>query len=192
MYILLAVKIGLDSESRIVFQYCYLSLAPYRTNWAWSFSDPARSAGKLTQLPSMRTALSYVRITFDCVSTPREFLADVSGKYSRTGAVKLLITRRRASRLKLLRRYRFARNYSLSPAGSATWGCGSSPRSKDDSTLAPRLLLLSSMSPLAMPASRWGNPGRPGRADGGTRPRAFSSDRRAMYPVAVSRYCAGH
>jgi len=92
---------------------------------------------------------------------PRDFLADVSVNHSRTGAVKLLITRRTSQSSKLLR-VPFA---GLQPVpGGRNWAAIQPPLQKDDSTLRLAYSALE-LSPWAMPAHAVGNPGRPGRAD---------------------------
>jgi len=109
----------------------------------------------IDQLRDALVCSYYVR----CVSTQR-FLADVSVNHSRTGAVKLLITRRTSQSSKLLRGT--VRRTTACP-GAAT-GLRSSPRSKRMTRpCASRTLLSSCLRGNA--GSRCGNPGRPGRAD---------------------------
>jgi len=108
---------------RLVF-HMILSLAdPYRTNWGVLLADSGTIRRKL--LDQLRDALVcsyYVR----CVSTP-EIFADVSVNHSRTGAVKLLITRRDEQSSKLLRGP-FA---GLQPVpGGRNWGCDPAPAPK--------------------------------------------------------------
>jgi len=147
---------------------------PYRTNWGCLLADSGTIAGKL--LDQLRDALVcsyYVR----CVSTQR-FLADVSVNHSRTGAVKLLITRRTSQSSKLLR-VPFA---GLQPVpGGRNW-LRSSPRSKRMTRLAPRVLCSRAVS-VAMPAHAVGT--LDARAEP-TWPRQAFSSIAAMYPVLAS------
>jgi len=148
---------------------------PYRTNWGCLLADSGTIRRKL--LDQLRDALVcsyYVR----CVSTQR-FLADVSVNHSRTGAVKLLITRRTSQSSKLLRGT--VRRTTACPRRPQL-GCDPAPLQKDDSTLRLAYSALE-LSPWAMPAHAVGNPGRPGRAD--VARQAFSSIA-AMYPVLAS------
>jgi len=135
---------------------------PYRTNWGCLLATPARSAGKL--LDQLRDALVcsyYVR----CVSTQR-FLADVSVNHSRTGAVKLLITRRTSQSSKLLR-VPFA---GLQLSRRPQLGCDQ-PRSKRMTRpCASRTLLSSCLR--GQCGSRCGEPWTPGPSRRGP-PRPF-------------------
>jgi len=106
-----------------------------------------------------------------------EILADVSVNHSRTGAVKLLITRRTSQSSKLLR-VPFA-DYSLSRRPQL--GCDPAPLQKDDSTLRSRTLLSSCLRGQCR-LTLW-EPWTPGRAD--VARQAFSSIA-AMYPVLAS------
>jgi len=130
---------------------------PYRTNWGCLLADSGTIRREVTR--PVRDALVcsyYVR----CVSTP-EILADVSVNHSRTGAVKLLITRRDEPSSKLLRGT--VRRTTACPRRPQL-GCDPAPLQKDDSTLRLAYSALE-LSPWAMPAHAVGNPGRPGRAD---------------------------
>jgi len=85
---------------------------------------------------------------------------DVSVNHSRTGAVKLLITRRDDQSSKLLR----VTVRRIQPVPAAATGLRSSPRSKRMTRPCARVLC----SPSCLRGqcgSRCGNPGRPGRAD---------------------------
>jgi len=140
-------------------------------------ATPARSPGSYSTSCGRLVCSYYVR----CVSTP-EILADVSVNHSRTGAVKLLITRRDEPSSKLSG-YR-SPDYSLSrrPQLAAI-----QPRSKRMTRLAPRVLCSRAVS-VAMPAPLWGTwtPAEP------TWPRPGLFVDRSYVPCAGQRYCAGH
>jgi len=108
-----------------------------------------------------------------------EILADVSVNHSRTGAVKLLITRRDEQSSKLLRGT--VRRTTACPGGR-NWAAIQPPLQKDDSTLRLATLLSSCLRG-PMPAHAVGTwtpgPSRRGPAQ------AFSSIA-AMYPVLAS------
>jgi len=133
-----------------------LSLATLSHELGCLLATPARSAGKL--LDQLRDALVcsyYVR----CVSTQR-FLADVSVNHSRTGAVKLLITRRTSQSSKLLR-VPFA---GLQPVpGGRNWAA-IQPRSKRMTRPCASRTLLSSCLRGQCRLTLW-EPWTPGRAD---------------------------
>jgi len=132
---------------------------PYRTNWGVSFSRLRHDPPEVTRPVAGRPSMFVLR---SMRKHPRDFLADVSVNHSRTGAVKLLITRReRASRLSSSG-VPFA---GLQPVpGGRNWAAIQPPLQKDDSTLRLAYSALE-LSPWAMPAHAVGNPGRPGRAD---------------------------
>jgi len=154
---------------------------PYRTNWGCLLADSGTIRREVTRPVAGRLVCSYyVR----CVSTQR-FLADVSVNHSRTGAVKLLITRRTSQSSKLLRGT--VRRTTACPR-RRNWAAIQPPLQKDDSTLRLAYSALE-LSPWAMPAHAVGNPGRPGRADV-ARPGLFVD--RSYVPCAGQRYCAGH
>jgi len=143
-----------------------------------SFSRLRHDPRKL--LDQLRDALVcsyYVR----CVSTQR-FLADVSVNHSRTGAVKLLITRRTSQSSKLLR-YR-SPDYSLSRGRN--WAAIQPPLQRMTRPCASRTLLSSCLRGNA--GSRCGNPGRPASRRGPARPFRRSQ----LCTLCCQRYCAGH
>jgi len=147
---------------------------PYRTNGV-SFSrlrhDPPGSYSTSCGRPSMFVLRSMRKHP--------EILADVSVNHSRTGAVKLLITRRTSQSSKLLRGT--VRRTTACPRRPQL-GCDPAPLQKDDSTLRLAYSALE-LSPWAMPAHAVGTldarPSRRGPAQ------AFSSIA-AMYPVLAS------
>jgi len=110
---------------------------PYRTNWVVSFKPNSGTIRRklLDQLRDALVCSYYVR----CVSTQR-FLADVSVNHSRTGAVKLLITRRTSQSSKLLRGT--VRRTTACPRGR-NWAA-IQPRSKRMTRPLPSRTLLSS------------------------------------------------
>jgi len=113
-----------------------------------------------------------------------EILADVSVNHSRTGAVKLLITRRTSQSSKLLRGT--VRRTTACPGGR-NWAA-IQPRSKRMTRpCASRTLLSSCLR--GQCRSRCGEPWTPGRADV-ARPGLFVD--RSYVPCAGQRYCAGH
>jgi len=120
-----------------------LSLATLSHELGCLLADSARSAGSTRPVADALVCSYYVR----CVSTP-EIFGGRFGNHSRTGAVKLLITRReRASRLSSsgVR----SPDYSLSPAPQLA--AIQPPLQKDDSTLRLAYSALE-LSPWAMPA----------------------------------------
>jgi len=138
-------------------------------------ATPARSAGSYSTscgTPSMFVLRSMRKHP--------EILADVSVNHSRTGAVKLLITRRTSQSSKLLRVR--SPDYSLSrrPQLAAI-----SPLQKDDSTCASRTLLSSCLrGQCGHAVGTW----TPGRADVARQPFRRSQ----LCTCAGQRYCAGH
>jgi len=116
-----------------------------------------------------------------CVA-PRDF-GDVSVNHSRTGAVKLLITRRDEQSSKLLRGT--VRRTTACPRRPQL-GCDPAPAQKDDSTLRLAYSALE-LSPWAMPAHAGGEPWTPGPSRVAP-PRPISSIA-AMY-LCWQRYCA--
>jgi len=160
---------------------------PYRTNWGCLLADSGTIRREVTRPVAGRPSMFVLR---SMRKHPRDFLADVSVNHSRTGAVKLLITRQgRASRLSSSG-VPFA-GLQLSPA--AATGLRSSPRSKRMTRpCAPRVLCSRAVS-VGNAGSRCGNPGRPGRADVAP-PRGLFVDRQ-LHTVPCcwrQRYCAGH
>jgi len=118
---------------------------------------------------------------------PQRFLADVSVNHSRTGAVKLLITRRDEPVSKLPQGT--VRRTTACPRRPQL-GCDPAPAPKGDSTLRLAYSALELFSG-AMPAHAVGeNPGRPGRADVAP-PRPFFVDR-SYVPCAGPALLRGH
>jgi len=121
-----------------------LSLATLSHELGVSFSDSGTIRREVTRPVAGALVCSYyVR----CVSTP-EIFGGRSVNHSRTGAVKLLITRRTSQSSKLLR-VPFA---GLQPVpGGRNWAAIQPPLQKDDSTLRLAYSALE-LSPWAMPA----------------------------------------
>jgi len=140
-----------------------------------SFSDSGTIRREVTrQLRDALVCSYYVR----CVSTQR-FLADVSVNHSRTGAVKLLITRRTSQSSKLLR-VPFA---GLQPVpGGRNWAA-IQPRSKRMTRPCASRTLLSSCLRGQCRLTLWGT--LDARAEPTGPAQAFSSIA-AMYPVLAS------
>jgi len=105
---------------------------PYRTNWG-VFSRLRHDPREVTRPVAGRPSMFVLR----SMRNTQRFCGRF-GKYSRTGAVKLLITRRRASRLSSSG-YRSR----LQPVPAAATGCDPAPLQKDDSTLRLGTLLSS-------------------------------------------------
>jgi len=151
-----------------------LSLATLSHELGCLLADSGTIAGKFTRPVADALVCSYyVR----CVSTP-EILADVSVNHSRTGAVKLLITRRDEP-VRLSSSGGTVRRTTACPGGR-NWAA-IQPRSKRMTRLAPRVLSLRAVS-WAMAGSRCANPDA-GRA---TWPRPGLFVDRTMYPVLAS------
>jgi len=148
---------------------------PYRTNWGCLLADSGTIRREVTRPVAGRLVCSYyVR----CVSTP-EILADVSVNHSRTGAVKLLITRRTSQSSKLLR-VPFA---GLQPVpGGRNWAA-IQPRSKRMTRPCASRTLLSSCLRGQCRLTLWGT--LDARAEPTWPAQAFSSIA-AMYPVLAS------
>jgi len=162
-------------RSRLVFHMILVS-PPYRTNWGCLLADSGTIRREVTRPVADALVCSYyVR----CVSTQR-FLADVSVNHSRTGAVKLLITRRTSQSSKLLRGT--VRRTTACPA--AQLGCDPAPLQRMTRPCASRTLLSSCLRGNA--GSRCGNPGRRPSRRGPARP--FVD--RSYVPCAGQRYCA--
>jgi len=154
---------------------------PYRTNWGCLLADSGTIRREVTRPVAGRPSMFVLR----SMRKHPEILADVSVNHSRTGAVKLLITRRTSQSSKLLR-VPFA---GLQPVpGGRNWAAIQPPLQKDDSTLRLAYSALE-LSPWAMPAHAVGNPGRPGEP---TWPRPGLFVDRSYVPCAGQRYCAGH
>jgi len=132
---------------------------PYRTNWGCLLADSGTIRREVTRPVAGRPSMFVLR---SMRKHPRDFLADVSVNHSRTGAVKLLITRRTSQSSKLPQGYR-SPDYSLSPA--AATGLRSSPRSKRMTRPCASRTLLSSCLRGQCRLTLWGTLERPGRAD---------------------------
>jgi len=112
-----------------------LSLATLSHELGCLLADSARSPEVTRPVADALVCSYYVR----CVA-PQRFLADVSVNHSRTGAVKLLITRRTSQSSKLLRGT--VRRTTACPGGR-NWAAIQPPLQKDDSTLRLATLLSS-------------------------------------------------
>jgi len=157
-----------------------LSLATLSHELGVSFSrlrhDPPGSYSTSCGRPSMFVLRSMRK-------HPRDFWRTFSVNHSRTGAVKLLITRRTSQSSKLSG-VPFA---GLQPVPAAE-RAAIQPRSKRMTRpCASRTLLSSCLRGQCRP--RCGDPGRPGEPTW-PRPRPFVD--RSYVPCAGQRYCAGH
>jgi len=151
---------------------------PYRTNWGCLLADSGTIRREVTRPVAGRLVCSYyVR----CVSTP-EIFGGRFGNHSRNRSGKAIDnTQGRASRLSS-QGYR-SPDYSLFPGGR-NWAAIQPPLQKDDSTLAPRVLLLSSCLRGQCRLTLWGTLDARAEPDVAP-PRPFSSIA-AMYPVLAS------
>jgi len=150
-----------------------LSLATYRTNWGCLLADSGTIAGSYSTVAG-RPSMFVLR----SMRKHPEILADVSVNHSRTGAVKLLITRR-TSQSSSSSGYR---SPTTACPGGRNWAA-IQPRSKRMTRPCARVLCSRAVS-WAMPVTLW-EPWTPGRA---TWPASFSSIA-AMY-LSGQRYCA--
>jgi len=132
---------------------------PYRTNWGCLLADSGTIRREVTRPVAGRPSMFVLR---SMRKHPRDFWRTFSVNHSRTGAVKLLITRRDEPVGLAPQGYR---SRGLQPVpGGRNWAAIQPPLQKDDSTLRLAYSALE-LSPWAMPAHAVGNPGRPGRAD---------------------------
>jgi len=144
-----------------------------------------RSAGKLLEPVAGRPSMFVLR---SMRKPPQRFLADVSVNHSRTGAVKLLITRRDEPSRLSSSGVPFA---GLQPVpGGPQLGCDPAPRSKRMTRPCASRTLLSSCLRGQCRLTLWGTLDARGRADVAP-PRAFSSIA-AMYPVLASATAPAH